>query len=335
MTYFGQPAQPLDPSSLIVTKDAAASHSDDNKIYKKVGKVGHGTLLTIDAINRTVLALPEKSYFVRAIEEATGRCIFDDEWSVPALLQPNRADFLRALNANGAHIYFRPTMRRHVLLDDINTATLDLLAKDGLMPALAVQTSDANLQVWITVSKQDLTPGDEGLVARALVRRYGGDFGAAHSSQFGRMPGFRNRKSKHRSPEGGYPLVKIVRPIRSFIAPGVDQLIRSMAKKRAERPTLTPSPSPLGGQCSSSPTMSPEEAKGVYNYTASEIARRFGSDAFNTDRSRTDHAVARNLFLNGFDKDEIYSVLSAGSEKALERNDGYITATVEAATRVR
>ncbi len=290
--------------------------------------------LTIDAIQQAVIALPAPTYLIKAIDSITGSCTFYDEWRPPALLRSNHAKFLRARNANGAHIFFRPNSRRHVMLDDIDIATLDSLARDGLMPALVLETSPTNLQAWVTVSKHDLTTDDEYRITRELAHRYGGDPCSAHRSQFGRMPGFRNRKPKHRSPEDGYPLVKIVRPIRSFVAPGADEFIWSMANRR-ERPTLTPSPSPPGGLCSSSPAMSPEEAKDIYNYTAGRIARRFASDPFDNDRSRTDHAVARNLFLNGFDKDEIYSVLSAGSEKALERDDGYITATIEAATRVR
>jgi hypothetical protein len=285
--------------------------------------------LTINAIQQAVIALPAPTYLIRVIDSISCRCTFDDEWRLPALLRPNHAKFLRAMNANGAHIYFRPNNRRHVMLDDIDTATLDNLAKDGLMPALVTETSPTNLQVWITVSKQDLTPSDESSIARELARRYGGDPGAAHGAQFGRLPGFRNRKLQHRSPEGGYPLVKIARRIRSFVASGAGTLLQSFANEPNEHLRAVLPPSPQGGLCSLT-LMSPDEAKMVYDQTAAEVIERFGSAEYANDRSRFDYAIARNLHIKGFNKTILQTVIREGSEKAAERGESYVRATAAA-----
>jgi hypothetical protein len=288
--------------------------------------------LSAQAIREWAFALPATTYQVRGIDAQTGAPTLNEAYSVAELVRS--VSFLRHKNANGSHIYARPNSRRHVMIDDIVTATLDSLGRDGLTPALVVETSLNNLQAWITVSKHDLTPSDEGRIARVLARRYGGDPGAAHHTQFGRLPGFRNRKAAYCSPDGGYPLVRIVRRIRSFVAPGAGALLQSLAEESAERPRsiATLPPSPLGGLCSSSPSMSAEEAKDIYNHVAAEIVRRFGADAYRDNRSRLDYAVARSLNFQGFDNAEIQAVLREGSEKGIERGELYIEATVVAAT---
>ncbi len=332
MNSQGQPAQPSQPQSESPTAVAhKVFHPPGIQNSKKVGQVGQGTRLTIHAIEQAIFALPFPSYLIRIIDSATGRCAFNDEWRAGRLVRPSHADFLRARNAHGGHIYFRPSNRRHVLLDDIDAATLDRLAADGLTPALVIETSPENLQVWITFSGQDLLPSEEAAIASELARRYGGDPGAAHRDQFGRLPGFRNRKIDYRSPTGGFPLVKIVRRIRPGVAPGAATFVQSLAAVSDQLPPPSPPSLSPGGLCSSS-TMTPEEAKEIYNYTASLILDRFGTAAFSNDRSRLDFAVARNLVLNRFEQQDIEAVLSLASEKAIERGEDYVKQTVESAT---
>lgn len=122
-----------------------------------------------------------------------------------------------AANARGGNVYVRlgPSARdKHpgiVLLDDLGLSAVEKLTQEGFEPLLVVETSPGNHQAWIRLLRGGSVPyATMGSVARYLAREYGGDPKAISPRQPGRLPGFTNRKPKHRREDGTYPFVRLV-----------------------------------------------------------------------------------------------------------------------------
>ena len=117
--------------------------------------------------------------------------------------------FLKHRNAQGAHIYLRPTGEScYTLLDDLTAATLPRLTAEGYAPAAVVETSPGNLQAWLRHT-QPFSKELGTLAAKTLAEQFDADHSAADWRRFGRAPGFTNRKPEHRNPQGFYPFAKL------------------------------------------------------------------------------------------------------------------------------
>jgi len=117
--------------------------------------------------------------------------------------------YLKYRNANGAHIYTRPTGESpYTLLDDLTPAPLARLYAEGYAPAAVVETSPGSFQAWLR-HLQPLTKELGTLAARILAEQFGADRSAADWRRFGRMPGFTNRKPQHRNAQGLYPFARL------------------------------------------------------------------------------------------------------------------------------
>lgn len=123
---------------------------------------------------------------------------------------PSRIGYLKAENANGRHILMQPADEsRYLLADDLSWERIclqhrhaDRMWKPGRM---IVETSPENYQVWIR-SQRPLSFTEK----RYWLKRLGSDPGADPHNRWGRCPGFRNRKDKHRSACGQYPLSRLI-----------------------------------------------------------------------------------------------------------------------------
>jgi hypothetical protein len=145
---------------------------------------------------------------------------FNGNWQLAVLdlekglwrLDPHidKIPYLKAHNAKGRHIFMQPLDQPHYLLvDDLDWITVkrhhklpDNAWKPGRM---VVETSPHNFQVWIR-SSQPLSLEQK----RSLLKMLQSDPGADPNNRFGRCPGFRNRKDRHQSPDGKYPLCKLI-----------------------------------------------------------------------------------------------------------------------------
>ena len=118
--------------------------------------------------------------------------------------------YLKYRNANGAHIYIRPTGESpYTLLDDLSPAKLATLTAEGYGPAAVVETSPGNFQAWLRHT-QPLSKELGTLAAKTLAVQFGADTSAADWRRFERTPGFTNRKPKHRTELGLYPVASLV-----------------------------------------------------------------------------------------------------------------------------
>ncbi len=84
------------------------------------------------------------------------------------------------------------------------------MKRAGFAPAVVIETSPGNFQVWVKHPEQ-LSKELGTAAARKLAERFGGDLGAADWRHFGRLGGYTNRKERHRDPDTGlHPFVKVI-----------------------------------------------------------------------------------------------------------------------------
>jgi hypothetical protein len=197
------------------------------------------------------------------LDEKKGR------WVVNPLAE--HLGYLRAENANGRHILMQPADEAHYLLaDDLSRDLLCSHHKDvrGAWRAgrMVVETSPGNFQVWIRAANP-LSLSEKRFWLRKLLS----DPGADPNNRWGRCPGFRNRKEKHRTPTGLYPLAKLL---------WVDW------EKRADIPPVA---------CKELKTLSPQPPRGRVCHRG----RIHRSDYARDDPSATDFAYALALARRG------------------------------------
>ncbi|WP_281795680.1 DNA-primase RepB domain-containing protein [Desulforhabdus amnigena] len=129
-------------------------------------------------------------------------------WTVKPALE--KIAYLRSQNARGCHILIKPLCIDHYLLaDDIDRQTLlrhHCFPSGQWKPArMIVETSPENFQVWVHSSRA-LSLEEK----RMWLERMRSDPAAHPKNRWGRCPGFRNTKEKHRSPTGRFPLARLI-----------------------------------------------------------------------------------------------------------------------------
>ena len=228
--------------------------------------------------------------------------ILRDDWRYDQVMRA--LAWLRALNASGSSIYIRPAralaVHPWVLLDDLDADAFTHL-QDEHPPAVRIQTSPGNWQAWLRVDR-DLDIDERTAAGRWLARRYGADPGAVGGVQFGRCPGFTNRKPSRQLPSGLYPFATLA--LDSIVPDAIVRLDGALAAAVAD------------------PTRAAAGAAG-------ETGRR--TPGHGRDQSRIDFAIACRLVEAGRTDDEIArAIRAARRDRKAERAD-YIERTVRGA----
>lgn len=119
--------------------------------------------------------------------------------------------WLRHQNCEGRNIYIRPQGEHDLsMVDDLTADAVSAMGETGFNPAVIVETSPGNYQVWLKHSER-LSKEVSTAAARALAEKFGGDRGAADWRHFGRLAGFTNRKLKYLDASTGlYPFVRLI-----------------------------------------------------------------------------------------------------------------------------
>ena len=194
--------------------------------------------------------------------------------------EPKAIPYLKAENANGRHILVKPSHfidPCYLLVDDLDAdqvtchhKTPASVFKPGRM---AVETSPGNFQVWIHSSRPlDL------IEKRYWLEKMHNDPGADPNNRWGRCPGFRNRKQKHITASGQYPLARLIWVDWKRQA-DIPEVLSSKTEKKCF------SHQPRGGVCHKE-----------------TIAR---SDYEKSDESATDFAYVLALYRRGVAEEEI------------------------------
>ena len=117
--------------------------------------------------------------------------------------------WLRHENGKGAHIYIRPAGTHSLsLIDDLSADTIERMKREGFGPAVVVETSPNNFQVWLNHG-QVLGATMSTRAAKELAKRFGGDPSSADWRHFGRLAGFTNPKPERQLPSGMRPFARL------------------------------------------------------------------------------------------------------------------------------
>ena len=150
------------------------------------------------------------------------RTRFDSE-TVTSREAGDRYSFLARKNCEGHCIYCRPwhpspQWGRYVLCDDLRHENVGSALAAGAR--CIVETSSGSIQAWFSLPARVDTQTLKN-VALFLAAKWGGDLrAAANPTQFGRLPGFTNRKAKHAGSsksKSGFPLALLLHAKKSTI----------------------------------------------------------------------------------------------------------------------
>ncbi len=158
----------------------------------------------MDNILRKINRFFYSHYSLAILDETAGRWVIKPE--------SKNISYLKAENANGRHILVKPDQQiepYYLLVDDLNINQLNSHHKSTANAfkygRMVVETSPDNYQVWIH-SSRSLSLNEK----RYWLEKLHSDPGADPNNRWGRCPGFRNRKQKHRTSSGQYPLAKLI-----------------------------------------------------------------------------------------------------------------------------
>ncbi len=203
--------------------------------------------------------------------------------------------FLQHKNALGYNIYARPVGYQYVLVDDLRRGVLGDLA--GFRPCLLMETSPGNFQAFLAFEQVPASREQALELCREVAAYFGADPGSAEPDHVGRLPGFTNRKEKHRKADGRFPFV----------------LLHGAARRCT-------SFSPQGGHCAQ-----------INSDSGQMPLTRSGKDQ---DRSREDFNLVCMLIRQGRSDEFIRLRLEQVSMKATGRRDDYIGRTILNARRL-
>lgn len=139
-------------------------------------------------------------YFDIGILRPDGPMLLREAWTVGQIEETIQR--LRRENARGAHIFVRPHGAHALsLVDDVGVDAIARMTAAGFQPALVVETSPQNFQIWLNHG-QILDRDMSTWAAKQLAKRFGGDLSSADWRHFGRLAGFTNRKTERLLPNG-------------------------------------------------------------------------------------------------------------------------------------
>jgi RepB DNA-primase from phage plasmid len=153
------------------------------------------------------LAAMASDYFDIGILRPDGRMLLCEAYTFSQIEQAIQP--LRRENARGAHIFVRPHGAHTLnLVDDLGVDAVARMTDAGFQPALVVETSPQNFQVWLN-HRRTLDRNLSTWAAKELAKRFGGDLSSADWRHFGRLAGFTNQKPKRRLQTGLPPFVRL------------------------------------------------------------------------------------------------------------------------------
>ena len=293
---------------------------------------GGATDKTRQAVDRWLDALPADTYEVGVGKHTGGdmqRRIWTDEDLRKSL------GWLARENARGADIYARPNTTRYVLVDDLSRESVGKLRRGGAEPAVVTETSPGNHQAWVDLGRHQPKEIATGIAA-SLANECEGDKGAASWRQFGRLPGYTNRKPQHAQQRQGrqmQPFV-VVREAAQRVASRaqilVDKVHNYLQQREAEREQARRRQAVANAPTDCGPSQSAAEAfAGAF---------RVVEERADGDMSRADYMAAQRLFVAGYDEGQVADAIRDASPSLSERHhapDDYAERTARKAAESR
>ena len=269
---------------------------------------------------RRQLAAMACDYFDIGILRPDGRMLLREAWTVRQIEEAIQR--LRRENARGAHIFVRPHGAHALsLVDDLGVDAIARMTDAGFQPALVVETSPQNFQVWLNHGRT-LDRNMSSCAAKELAKRFGGDLSSADWRHFGRLAGFTNRKPERLLPNGLAPFVRL-RQCEGRIYDAAHEFleeVKSLAEKAAaERANGTTSRS----TSNENPVRSLAEFHGN---------PRYDGDLHRADMAWALHAASRGLSEQQI-RDEILHCRDLSKKGRIQRQLSYAERTAIKALR--
>ena len=222
--------------------------------------------------------------------------------------------------AEDCYIRPRPDVpHSFVLIDDLTWTAIDDLRRDGLNPALVIETSDGNFQAVLKLSHLPLDRQTRKTAARVLAEKYDGDFGSADADHFFRAAGSVNRKPGRQN-----FVVRLVEASGCVASAGTDFLDRCCPEPRPE--SLQTSIVAGGGAM-----VENEESGRAWLGARRGVVKFLGQTTKgDLDQSRIDSMTAVRLRVTGWTQELVFSaMLSANAKRENHSHEDYCARTVE------
>jgi len=317
--------------------------------YERVRALGGVTdarlARTMEAVSGTVAALGEASFVVGILpprgtppEVAVSLQTMHKTVSAKSLVGVGMVKYLRLMNARGHDIYIKPAGAEDgkrpplVLVDDLAPSGVEAMKRDGVEPCLVVTTSRPdNVQAWVRVGRIPLPVDTLRQIARDLAERYGGDPLAAKGEQFGRLPGFTNRKPVRIAENGGQPPYACVIEAISRVARAAVALVTGATARvrQAEADREAAQQAQIRAAAARSAELAQEAV-------TDSVARHWRAASVRSggDLSRADFAAACGALRDGHDPDAVRDALASITPDLATRHarpDDYLARTVSKA----
>lgn len=302
-----------------------------------------GRDLTLEQVHRQIEALGCEMYEIGVLPPRHRKDVKPERTRKWAPEQVEKAvPWLRRMNALDRDIYVRPAPLEDgrlpplVFVDDLDAATVEAMARDGLPLAVHVESSPGSHHGWVRVADVPLTRDEANAVARELAARYQGDRGAAAWNQFGRAAGFTNRKRERRT-ERGAPFARL-RGTTKGIAPAGAQLLEEVRAelRRQERQEHAKRARASARQAAVAELGAVSLASAAEAFR--KVRERIGTTkAVGTpDESARDYGAVRELIREGWEDEHVLAALLEVSPDLYDRHRdpaGYAARTVAKARR--
>lgn len=270
---------------------------------------------TTEAVLAQIRAMGAAHYEIGIRDARQGRML-TREWDAEQLQRG--IPWLRRMNGQDHDIYIRPAGSVGlVLVDDLEAAAIQRMTQEGIAPAVAVETSPENFQVWVRLSDKPIAPEEATLAAKELARRYGGDPNSADYRHYGRLAGYTNRKRTHTRPDGQQPYVLLREASGATALTALDGLLTAARERRTVAPPLPHQPGTVARQ---SDTLEPPGSN--YTRRAERIRVRYP----NPDLSILDWMVAKEIAMSDLRIGQGYleEAIRTGSPDLAERKAGHV-----------
>jgi hypothetical protein len=177
---------------------------------------------SVEAVKKQIDAMGAERYELLIVSVKSGRQT-KREWSASELVIG--VPWLKRMNAQGGDIYLRPLEGPELLLvDALDAEAVKDMSRQGLTPAVTVETSLGRFQAWVKLSVHQL----EGMRAHAVAGLTRVLPKVARYSKLGRLAGFTNQQVES-NPAGGQPFV-LLAGATGAVAPATEPYLAAIEK---------------------------------------------------------------------------------------------------------
>ena len=192
----------------------------------------------------------------------------------------------------------------------------------GFQPALVVETSPQNFQVWLNHGRT-LDRNMSSWAAKELAKRFGGDLSSADWRHFGRLAGFTNRKPERLLPNGLAPFVRL-RQCEGRTYDAAHEFLEEV-KSLAEKA--------VAATCDADDLSTQSRMRTRFGPSLSFIVDpRYDGDLHRADMAWALHAASRGLSEQQI-RDEILHARDLSKKGAIQRQVNYAERTANKALR--